>query len=220
MAVIGITSNGNEKQAEFIRHMFDPEKKIIFVEGNAGTGKTFIALASAIQLMKDKPKTYDNHVIFTRDLVQVGEAMGFLPGGIEAKTDPFMACLEDALEAIERIGGVMTVEMMKEYIEVQPINFIRGRSLYGTILIVDEAQNLDLNTLKTVLTRLGDNCKVVLMGDAKQIDKYGQKKKGQQCDFKRVMDALKDREYVAYVHFDKSERSKICAEIDDILSEL
>ena len=85
---------------------------------------------------------------------------------------------------------------------MQPITFIRGRSLYNSIILVDEAQNLDLNTLRTVLTRLGENSKIILMGSTNQIDKRGQKTSG--CDFAKVRDKLMDREYVGYVRLIRS----------------
>lgn len=215
MSVVGITTRGNQEQANLINLILDKNIKVVFVEGNAGTGKSFISIASALQTFIDGRF---ERIIYTRDLVQVGEPIGFLPGGLDSKVDPYMACLDDSLEAIERVGGQITVEVAHQYIEVQPITFIRGRSLYNSIILVDEAQNLDLNTLRTVLTRLGENSKIILMGSTNQIDKRGQKTSG--CDFARVRDKLIDRQYVGYVRLIRSERSKICAEIDDLLQEI
>ena len=202
MSVVGITTRGNQEQADLINLILDKNIKVVFVEGNAGTGKSFISIASALQTFIDG--RFDRII--------------YLPGGLESKVDPYMACLDDSLEAIERVGGQITVEVAHQYIEVQPITFIRGRSLYNSIILVDEAQNLDLNTLRTVLTRLGENSKIILMGSTNQIDKRGQKTSG--CDFAKVRDKLMDREYVGYVRLIRSERSKICAEIDDLLQEI
>ncbi len=215
MSVVGITSRGNEEQAQLINLILDNSKKIVFVEGNAGTGKSIVSISSALQcLIDDKYKG----MIYTRDLVQVGEEMGFLPGGIQDKVNPFLACLEDNLDAIERIGGKISKTEALRNIEIQPIPFIRGRSLHKTIMVVDEAQNLDLNTLRTVLTRIEDNCKIILMGSVNQIDKHGQKRDN--CAYTKVINALKDKTYVGYVKLIKSERSAICSEIDEILQEI
>ena len=144
--------------------------------------------------------------------------MGFLPGDISEKFNPFMACLFDNLNNIERLGGPTTAEM-KHYVEITPIAFLRGRSLEQCILVVDEAQNLDLTALKAILTRVGQYCKVVLLGSLNQIDDKHQAKK-ERCDFVRVMECLEDFEFVSSIQLIQSKRSDICALIDEKLGEL
>ena len=96
---------------------------------------------------------------------------------------------------------------------------MRGRSFESTLLIVDEAQNLDLVTLKTILTRVGNYSKVILLGSMNQIDDTVQNRK-EKCDFQRVVEAIQHLDYVGYVELTQSMRSKICAELDDILSQI
>jgi PhoH-like ATPase len=108
---------------------------------------------------------------------------------------------------------------MLSKIEITPIAFLRGRSLEQCIVIIDEAQNLDLITLKAILTRIGEYCKVILLGSMNQIDNKVQAKK-EKCDFQRVQECLNEFDFVASVELIKSKRSEICALIDDKLKEL
>lgn len=210
-----ISFDDNPEQQELVRLIQDKKTKVIFCTGNAGTGKTFATIYAAAQLVRDKK--YEK-IIYSRNPVQLGEEMGFLPGDISEKFNPFMACLFDNLNNIERLGGPTTAEM-KHYVEITPIAFLRGRSLEQCILVVDEAQNLDLTALKAILTRVGQYCKVVLLGSLNQIDDKHQAKK-ERCDFVRVMECLEDFEFVSSIKLIQSKRSDICALIDEKLGEL
>lgn len=210
-----ISFDDNPEQQELIRLMNDKNTKIIFCTGNAGTGKTFTAIYAAVQLIKNKK--YDK-IVYSRNPVQLGEEMGFLPGDVAEKFNPFMACLFDNLNNIEKLGGPTAAEM-KHYIEITPIAFLRGRSLEQSILIIDEAQNLDLIALKAILTRIGEYCKVILLGSMNQIDDRHQAKK-EACDFLRVMNHLGGLEFVSSIELTQSKRSKICALVDEKLGEL
>lgn len=205
----------NPEQKELNRLIRDNNTKIIFCTGHAGTGKTFCTLYTSYQLVRENK--YDK-ILFSRNPVQLGEDMGFLPGDVNEKFNPFMACLFDNLNNIERLGGPLKTDMMSK-IEITPIAFIRGRSLENCILIVDEAQNLDVVTLKTILTRIGEYCKVILLGSLNQIDDKKQIKK-EKCDFVKVMEALQDCSFVKTVELVQSKRSAICAEIDEKLKDL
>ena len=205
----------NPEQKELNRLIRDNNTKIIFCTGHAGTGKTFCTLYTSYQLVRENK--YDK-ILFSRNPVQLGEDMGFLPGDVSEKFNPFMACLFDNLNNIERLGGPLKTDMMSK-IEITPIAFIRGRSLENCILIVDEAQNLDVVTLKTILTRIGEYCKVILLGSLNQIDDKKQIKK-EKCDFVKVMEALQDCSFVKTVELIQSKRSAICAEIDEKLKDL
>lgn len=207
-----ISTKGNPEQTELARLIRDNRTMVIFGTGNAGTGKTFITIYTAYDLVRQKK--YEK-ILYSRDAVQLGAEIGFIPGDISDKFDPFMACLFDNLEAIERLGGP-SVSEMKSKIDRTPITFLRGRSLENVILIVDEAQNLDLITLKAILTRMGEHSKVILLGSMNQIDNKSQAKK-EKCDFLRVMEALEELEFVQSVNLTISKRSPYCAVIDDKL---
>jgi PhoH-like ATPase len=210
-----ITFKDNPEQKELSRLIKDNDTKVIFCDGNAGTGKTFTSLYVAYQLVKEKK--YEK-ILFSRDPVQLGEDMGFLPGGVDEKFNPFMSCLFDNLENIQRLGGP-TIPEMKSKIELTPIAFLRGRSIEQAILIVDEAQNLDLVTLKAILTRVGQYCKVILLGSLNQIDNKHQAKKDK-CDFQRVRECLEEFPFVGSVTLIQSKRSEICSLIDEKLKDL
>lgn len=212
--VVGVTAKGNPEQVELIRIILNNSHKIVFVTGNAGTGKTFISLATSLQLLLDRKY---GKIYFGRNPVQLGEEMGFLSGGIEDKYGPFMAPLSDNLEQIER-AGVITVKDALSKIEQMPIAFLRGRNFENSIVIIDEAQNLDLVVLKTILTRMGKFTKLILLGSMNQIDNKHQNKEC--CDFQRVINKLSQLEIAAQIHLKQSMRSPWCAQIDDLLNEI
>lgn len=168
-----ISFSDNPEQKELNRLIRDNDTKVVFCVGAAGTGKTFSTLYTSYQLVRELK--YEK-ILFARNPVQLGEDMGYLPGDVEDKYGPFMACLYDNLSNIERLGGPLKSDMMSK-IEVTPIAFLRGRSLENCILVVDEALNLDLVTLKAILTRIGEYCKVILLGSLNQIDDKRQAKR-------------------------------------------
>lgn len=218
MAYFGISLKNNEEQQELARLINTNDKQIIFCTGKAGTGKTFCALATALQ-MKVIDKRFD-HIVYSRNPVQLGEAMGFLPGDIDDKFNPFMGGLMDNLDSIARHSSLKpNVNDLKAKIEIVPIAFLRGRSFSNTILIIDEAQNLDLTTLKAVLTRFDDYSKIILMGSMNQIDDPKQARK-EKCDFLRVMEALTNEPYVGQVELVQSMRSAHCVRIDELLAQI
>ena len=218
MAYFGISLKNNEEQQEFARLICTTDKQIIFCTGKAGTGKTFCALATALQL-KVLDKQYD-HIVYSRTPVQLGEAMGFLPGDIGEKFNPFMGGLMDNLESISRASALKPhVNDLKSKIDIVPIAFLRGRSFSNTILIIDEAQNLDLTTLKAVLTRFDDYSKIILMGSMNQIDDPKQARKDK-CDFLKVIEALADEPYVGTVELVQSMRSAHCVRVDELLGQI
>lgn len=217
MAFYGVSLKNNEEQLELARLIAQNNKMIIFCTGNAGTGKTFATLATALQLKLEKK--YDK-IIYARNPVQLGEEMGFLPGDISDKYNPFMGGLIDNLESIARHSSMKpSLNQLKSQVEIVPIAFLRGRSFENTLLIVDEAQNLNLVALKTILTRVGEYSKVILLGSMNQIDDPRQARK-EKCDFQKVIEKLQDRPYVGSVELTQSMRSPICVELDELLSEI
>ena len=228
MSVFGVSVGKNIEQQELVRLIYENDKPIVFVTGNAGTGKTFLTLASALQLQQDKKYS---KIIYARNPIQVGESLGYLKGDIDDKYLPFMGPLTDNLENLVRLnykgtgGGSKKaainnqVNDLMNRIEICPIAFLRGRSFEDAIVIVDEAQNLDLTALKTVLTRVGKFCKIILLGSMNQIDDWRQRKQPE-CDFQRVIDKLTPQPYVGYVNLVQSMRSPICVEVDNLLGEI
>lgn len=210
MSVCGISTKGNQEQAELIRLICDRQHPIIFCTGKAGTGKNFATLAAALQLVMDKKY---GKVMYARNPVQCGENIGFLPGTAAEKLDPFMMSLKDNLIAIEQCGKTIKATDALQKIEILPIFSIRGRSIDNTILIVDEAQNLDLTTLRTILTRMGKYAKIIMLGSFNQIDDVKQRKQ-EKCDFQKTIEKLTEFNFVAHVELYQSMRSEYCALID------
>ena len=139
---------------------------IIFATGVAGTGKTYLAVVYAVAQLK---KGNFSRIVLTRPAVEAGENLGFLPGDLKEKVDPYLRPLYDALYDML---GVETVEKLleKEVIEIAPLAYMRGRTLDNAFIILDEAQNTTKNQMKMFLTRMGFNSKVVITGDGTQID--------------------------------------------------
>lgn len=220
MAVMGISLKGNEEQQEASRLIQTRDIPVIIITGAAGTGKDFVTIATALELLNTKRY---HKIIYTRNPVEVGKSLGFLKGGLDDKFEPYMSPLYDTLESIVRNSSEkLNAHDLEAKIDVEPLGFLRGRNFApGTILIVDECQNLGLAALKTVLTRMSEYCKVILLGSMNQIDDPEQRRKPK-CDFQRAIDKFEDAQtpYVAHVELIKSMRSEWCAELDKLLSEL
>lgn len=147
---------------------------VTFGVGPAGTGKTYLAVCLAVQAYKQKQA---DKIILTRPAVEAGEKLGFLPGDLQTKVDPYLRPLYDALE--EMLGSETYLKLMERgTIEVAPLAYMRGRTLSNAFIILDEAQNTTREQMKMFLTRLGDNSKMVVTGDITQIDLPDGKKSG------------------------------------------
>ena len=142
------------------------DKMIVFGVGPAGTGKTYLAMAKAITAFKANEV---NRIILTRPAIEAGEKLGFLPGDLQSKVDPYLRPLYDALYQIMGAESFLK-NSEKGLIEVAPLAYMRGRTLNRARVIIDESQNASLPTLKMALTRLGEGSKMVLTGDVTQID--------------------------------------------------
>ncbi|MCB6993137.1 PhoH family protein [bacterium 210820-DFI.6.37] len=152
---------GQKKYVESIR-----KKDIVFGIGPAGTGKTYIAVAMAIHAFKNKEV---QKIILTRPAVEAGERLGFLPGDMQEKVDPYLRPLYDALyDVLGRESALRLKE--KEAIEVVPLAYMRGRTLDNSFIILDEAQNTTREQMKMFLTRMGFGSKIVITGDVTQVD--------------------------------------------------
>lgn len=177
---------GQKKYAETVR-----EKDIVFAIGPAGTGKTYLAVAMAVHAFKNKRVS---RIILTRPAVEAGESLGFLPGDLQMKIDPYLRPLYDALYDI--LGGE-TYMTYKErgLIEVAPLAYMRGRTLDDSFIILDEAQNTTQAQMKMFLTRIGFSSKAIVTGDITQIDLP----KGKVCGLKQASEILKDIPGIGFV---------------------
>jgi len=154
----------SKTQKEYIDAMRNYD--IVFGIGPAGTGKTYLAMAMAVAALS---KGVVSRIILTRPAVEAGEALGFLPGDLAEKVDPYLRPLYDALHDMMRFEKVSSL-MQKGVIEVAPIAFMRGRTLNDSFIILDEAQNTTSEQMKMFLTRIGFSSKAVITGDITQID--------------------------------------------------
>ncbi len=180
------------------RYLESIEKNdMVFGIGPAGTGKTYLAVAMAISALVSKRV---NRIVLARPAVEAGERLGFLPGTLQEKVDPYLRPLYDALydmlepEKVDRF-------LEKNIIEIAPIAFMRGRTLNDAFIILDEAQNTTSEQMKMFLTRMGFNSKAVITGDITQIDLPSNKKSG----LVEVLEILKDVNGISFVHFDESD---------------
>ena len=154
----------NRTQEEMVKAYF--ENDLIFAIGPAGTGKTYIAIALAVRALKNREI---KRIILTRPAVEAGERLGFLPGDLKDKLDPYLQPLYDAL------GDMIPAKRLQEFmadgtIQIAPLAYMRGRTLDRACVILDEAQNTNLGQLKMFLTRMGCDAKFIVTGDASQID--------------------------------------------------
>lgn len=216
MSVLGISA-GNKEQSELLRLIMDKQHSIIVCTGPAGTGKNFISIATAIEL-KQNHKYGD--IFYTRNPVQLGENIGFTTGDADEKMALYMKGLYDNIAHIAHKSGYNEANL-KMQVKTIDIIGLRGASFENCIVIIDECQNFNLDTLKTIITRMGENTKLVLMGDYNQIDDKVQARYDR-CDFEEVADWLCDNlsDYAARVELTQSMRSPICAKIDNGLTEL
>lgn len=154
----------NKTQQEMVKAYF--ENDLVFAIGPAGTGKTYIAIALAVRALKNREI---KRIILTRPAVEAGERLGFLPGDLKDKLDPYLQPLYDAL------GDMIPVKKLQEFmsdgtIQIAPLAYMRGRTLDRACVILDEAQNTNIAQLKMFLTRMGVNAKFIVTGDASQVD--------------------------------------------------
>jgi len=170
---------------------------LVFAIGPAGTGKTYLAVAMAVAYLKSGKVS---RIILTRPAVEAGEKLGFLPGDIQAKIDPYLRPLYDALY------DMLSPETVSKYIEkgiieIAPLAFMRGRTLNSSFIILDEAQNATIDQMKMFLTRLGFDSKAVVTGDITQIDLPSKKDSG----LVDVQEVLAGGEGIAFVYFTKED---------------
>lgn len=170
---------------------------MIFAVGPAGTGKTYLSIALAVKAMKEKNA---KKIILSRPAVEAGEKLGFLPGDMKDKIDPYLQPLYDALE--DMIPAAKLQDMMdKHIIQIAPLAFMRGRTLSDAVVILDEAQNTTPAQIRMFLTRMGWNTKMIITGDMTQIDLPHEQKSG----LKEALQLLSGIEDISVVEFNKKD---------------
>ncbi|WP_267328838.1 MULTISPECIES: PhoH family protein [unclassified Gilliamella] len=168
----GVIKPRTANQAQYIAHVLDYD--ISFGIGPAGTGKTYLAVAAAVDALE---KQQIRRIVLTRPAVEAGEKLGFLPGDLSQKVDPYLRPLYDAL--FEMLGFEKVEKLIeKSVIEVAPLAYMRGRTLNDAFIILDESQNTTIEQMKMFLTRIGFNSKAVITGDITQIDLPRHQKSG------------------------------------------
>ena len=193
--IVAVTSRGKQIKCKTVgqKKYVDAIKKntVVFGVGPAGTGKTYLAVCLAVSAFKGKQV---EKIILTRPAVEAGEKLGFLPGDLQTKVDPYLRPLYDALQ--EMFGMENYLKLMERgVIEVAPLAYMRGRTLSNAFIILDEAQNTTVEQMKMFLTRMGDGSKVVVTGDVTQIDLPEGKRSG----LKHAVSVLKNIEGIETV---------------------
>ena len=181
----------NATQQQMVKAYFDND--LIFAIGPAGTGKTYIAIALAVRALKNREI---KRIILTRPAVEAGERLGFLPGDLKDKLDPYLQPLYDAL------GDMIPPRKLQEFmtdgtIQIAPLAYMRGRTLDRACVILDEAQNTNLGQLKMFLTRMGCNAKFIVTGDASQVDLPNKSDSG----LLKGIDLVKDIKGISTIRF-------------------
>lgn len=185
----------NPKQVNFVQTI--TKNDMIFAVGPAGTGKTYLAVALAVRALKNKEV---KKIILTRPAVEAGENLGFLPGDLKDKLDPYLQPLYDALRDMipkEKLEYLIETNV----IQIAPLAYMRGRTLDKAFVILDEAQNATITQLKMFMTRMGQNAKFIINGDPKQTDLPFKQKSG----LLKSMEILRDIEGIDFIEFDEND---------------
>ena len=185
----------SEKQKEYVRAL--REKEIVISAGPAGTGKTFLAVAIGLTMLLEKKI---ERIILSRPAVEAGERLGFLPGDMKEKVDPYLRPLYDSLYDLFHFEKIQRMIEIGD-IEIAPLAFMRGRTLKNSFAILDEAQNATNTQIKMFLTRIGENSKIVVNGDPSQIDLPNKKTSG----LDRSKKLLSNLNEISVVDFDHSD---------------
>lgn len=205
----------NLEQEIALDMLLNPEIPLVTITGRAGTGKTLLALAAGLEQSIEMGSRYSK-LIVARPIVPMGRDLGYLPGSMEDKMAPWMKPVMDNLEFI--MSGKSNhgenyvsskIEELIEYskIQIEPLTYIRGRSMPGQYIIIDEAQNLTLHEVKTILTRAGEGSKIVLCGDPDQIDHAFID--GVSNGLSQIVEKLKNEKMVGHIRLNKGERSPL-----------
>jgi PhoH-like ATPase len=208
----------NMEQSFAIHALLNPNIKLVSIQGNAGTGKTLLALASALEQRKEFRQIY-----VTRPIIPLSNKdIGFLPGDVKSKVDPYMAPIWDNLKFIkdqfaddDKMRAKIEEMVSSEKIAISPLAFIRGRTLTKIFFIVDEAQNLTPHEVKTIISRAGEDTKIVFTGDIYQIDTPYLDSESNGLSY--LIDKAKNHPLYAHITLQKGERSELANLANDLL---
>lgn len=211
----------NKEQAFAVDMLCDPKLPLVSLMGFAGTGKTLVAVATGLEMVLGK-KAFDKLIIY-RPIQPMGNDIGFLPGEIQDKLDPWMAPIKDSMEFLfasknKKSGGNWADKLSPQYadkIEMCALTYIRGRSIANSFIILDEAQNLSKEEIKTILTRASSGTKIVLTGDISQIDNSNLDATNNGLSY--IIEKFKTSELAGNVTFSKGERSALATLASEIL---
>jgi PhoH-like ATPase len=196
----------NKEQQFALDMLMDNEIKIVSLVGKAGCGKTLLALAAGLKQILDE-RTYKK-LIVSRPVQPMGRDIGFLPGTLEEKMMPWIAPIQDNLEFLMGDNKESLRELQElGTIEVEALTFIRGRSIANAFIIIDEAQNLSIHELKTIITRVGEGTKIILTGDIEQIDSAFLDATNNGLTY--AVEKFKPYELAGHVSLQKGERSAV-----------
>ena len=199
----------NKEQNFALDLLMDPEVQVVTLVGKAGSGKTLLAIAAGLaQVVEDTKQSLYRRLVVSRPIQPMGKDIGYLPGSMEEKMNPWLAPIQDNLQFL--MGNDKTT--LKMYtdngtIEIEALTYIRGRSIANSFIIIDEAQNLSAHELKTILTRVGENTKIVLTGDIEQIDNAYVDETSNGLTY--AIEKFKKYELSGHITLVKGERSKV-----------
>lgn len=207
----------NQKQKEL--HNLIKEKQIVFCQGSAGTGKSYIATETALDLLKNGP--YRRIIICCPNVESSAMPLGLLPGTVDEKLQPFLDAIEFTIEKILDDSGnfnskdVLANLLKNDVVVEEAASFLRGKTFDDSIIIVDESENFNKQEMLLILTRIGRNSKMVFLGDNMQIDRRDIKKSGEKCGLDYAFDVLKGIEDIGFLEFTEEDivRNPIITEI-------
>ena len=196
----------NKEQSFAIDMLLDPSIRLVSLIGRAGSGKTLCAIAAGLQQAIGNDSLY-SRLIVSRPVQPMGKDIGFLPGTMEEKMLPWLMPIQDNLKFL--VGDSVSLEMymQKGKIEIEALTYIRGRSISDAFIVIDEAQNLTRHEIKTIITRIGENTKIVLTGDIEQIDNIYVNETSN--GLAHAVESFKDYKLAGHITFRKGERSEL-----------
>lgn len=208
--IFGLNARNKEQQMA-LNLLMDESVPVVSMMGSAGTGKTLLAIAAALEYVINREEKYEK-IIVSRSVMPMGKDIGFLPGSMEEKMAPWVAPIQDNLDTLFSNKENKDLDPLAHYkdkgvIQVEALTYIRGRSLNNAFIIIDECQNMTTHEIKTVLTRVGENTKIVLTGDIEQIDNIYLNETTNGLTY--AIEKLKDSELTGHVTLTKGERSKV-----------
>tara|TARA_Y100001963_G_scaffold102022_1_gene140396 strand:- start:4007 stop:5323 length:1317 start_codon:yes stop_codon:yes gene_type:complete len=205
----------NKEQKFALNLLMDPSIPVVSLVGKAGSGKTLMAIAAGLQQVLDDETAIYKKLVVSRPIQPMGKDIGFLPGTLEEKMNPWLAPIQDNLEWLMGDQTALGTYVDRGIIQIEALTYIRGRSIADAFMIIDEAQNLTYHELKTIMTRVGENTKLVLTGDVQQIDNVYLD--GTNNGLSYAVEKFKGHELSGHITLVKGERSKVATLAADIL---